>query len=181
MASIQKKWGEVIRAYNVAAQLVNNSTQQLEAIKRLEKSDKSKEELKEQIEQNAANKPLYEENVRVFKLVLEHLQKLADSHNDKVTDINIDHALETEVSPAKDGKPAVMKLVLDEQGNYCFDRAGEKAKAKAFRELNESNVMVPQIEIATTLTDKSGIFEGIVLFTKLVVKSRPPLKTVRKR
>jgi hypothetical protein len=47
--------------------------------------------------------------------------------------------------------------------------------------LNESNVMVPQIEIATTLTDKSGIFEGIVLFTKLVEKSRPPLKSVRKK
>jgi hypothetical protein len=53
MPSIQKKWGEVIGSYNTAAQIAQNSERQLEAIKTLEKSEKSKEELKEQIEQNA--------------------------------------------------------------------------------------------------------------------------------
>lgn len=181
MATIQKKWGEVIGAYNIAAQIIQNSERQLEAIKTLEKSDKSKEELKEQVEQNAKNKPLFQELSRVYKIILEKLQPLGDSHNEKVTDINIDNALETEVSPAKDGKPAVMKLVLDDKGEYCFDRAGEKAKAKAFRELNESTVMVPIIEIATTLTEKAPIFEGIVVFTKSVEKNRPPLKPVPKK
>lgn len=181
MPSIQKKWGEVIGCYNIAAQIAQNSDRQLEAIKTLEKSDKSKEELKEQLEQNAKNKPLYTELSRVYKKVIEHLQSLAELHDEQVTEINIDNALETEVSPAKDGAAAVKKLVLDEKGNYCFDRAGEKAKAKEFKKLNESTVMVPQLEIATTLTEKAPIFEGILIFTKSVEKTRPPLKPVRKK
>ena len=181
MPSIQKKWGEVIGCYNIAAQIAQNSDRQLEAIKTLEKSDKSKEELKEQLEQNAKNKPLYTELSRVYKKVIEHLQSLAELHDGQVTEINIDNALETEVSPAKDGAAAVKKLVLDDKGNYCFDRAGEKAKSKSFKQLNESKVMVPQLEIATTLTEKASIFEGILIFTKSVEKTRPPLKTNKKR
>lgn len=181
MASIQKKWSEVIGAYNLTAQMVQNSEKQLEAIKHLEKNDKSKEDIKEQLEQNAKNKPLFTEISRVYRKLLEHLQELAETHDDKATEINIDHALEIEVTPAKEGATAVKKLLLDEKGNYCFDRAGEKAKAKAFKKLNDSTVMVPQLEIATTLTEKAPIFEGILLFTKLVEKPRPPLKSIPKK
>lgn len=181
MATIQKKWGEVVRSYNFAAQIAQNAKQQLESIKRLEKADKSKEEIKEQIEQNTKNKPLYIELDRVYTKLIEHLQDLVEIHQEKINDILIDHALETEVSPAKDNKPAVMKLVLDEKGEYCFDRAGEKAKAKAIRSLNEDNVMVPQLEIATTLTEKPEVFEGILIFQKLVEKPRGPLKPVPKK
>ncbi len=181
MSKIQKTWGEVVASYNIATQIVTNATQQLQSIKHLERSDKSKEELKKQIEENAKSKPLYIEMERVYSAYLKNLEDTVQKHRDRVDEILIDNALEEEISPAKDGKSAVMRLLLNDKGEYCYDREGEKNKAKAIKNLNAETVMVPQLEIATTLTEKHGIFEGFIIFQKYVDKNRPPLKSVPKK
>lgn len=186
MSKIQKTWGELVAAYNVAVQIVTNSSQELEKMKSLEKSDKSKEELKAEMELNAINKPLYVEMERIYSGFTKKVEDLVEEHREKVEEIMIDYALETEATPAKDGKPAVMKLLLNEKNEYCYDREGQKAKSKALKALNLENVMVPQYEVVTTITEKHELFEGFIILLKAPtnlkpIKSRTPVKTIRKR
>jgi hypothetical protein len=180
MSSIQKTWGELVTAFNVASQIVQNVTQQLKAMDEIAKSDKSKEEVKKTLESNAKQKPILEETARVYSAFLEKVKDVTKEHSNKIDNINIDYALETEVTPGKDGKPGTFKLVLDEKGNYCYSREGEKGKLKAMKELNESKCMMPQLEITTTLTEKHELFEGMIVFKKSVEKTRSPLKAVSK-
>lgn len=179
MPKIEKKWGAVIGAYNLASQLVQNAENQLQQNANLEKSEKSKQEIKAQLEENAKMKPILTEVSRVFKSLVEHLQPYAEEHIQKVGEINIDNALETEVSPAQGDKPAVKKILLSDKGDYCYDRVGEKNRIVDLRKLNESKVFVDQFEIATTLTDKAEIFEGILIY-KASAKPRPQLKPIKK-
>ena len=179
MPKIEKKWGAVIGAYNLASQIVQNAETQLQKNSQLEKNEKSKQEIKAQLEENAKMKPILTELSRVFKEFALHLQKYADEHTQYVGDINIDNALETEISPASGDKPAIKKIVLNERGEYCYDRVGEKNRISALRELNEKTVFVEQFEIATTLTEKADIFEGLLLY-KSGAKNRPPLKSVKR-
>lgn len=181
MAEIKKKWADIVFMLNTSSQIAQQCTNSLKAMENLEKENKGKAELKKEIEQNQKNKPKLEEQLRVYTEIVKHFKAVGDEHNDKLQEINIDHALETEVSPAKDGKPAVKKLVLDEKGNYCYDREAEKSKGKAIREFQQTETFVKQLNIATTLTDdeKPEFLQGFVIFEK--AKTKPPLRPVTKK
>lgn len=181
MAEIKKKWADIVFMLNTSSQVAQQCTNSLQAMANLEKENKGKAELKKELEQNQKNKPKLEEQLRVYTEIVKHFKELGEEHNDHLQEINIDHALETEVSPAKDGKPAVKKLVLDEKGNYCYDREGEKSKSKAIKEFVQTEVFVTQLNIATTLTneDKPDFLQGFVIFEK--AKTKPPLRSVTKK
>lgn len=69
--------------------------------------------------------------------VIKELNKVKEKYKqefiDKLTDVNIDNALEIEIT--KDGK-TVKQLVRGEKGEYTYSKEGEKAKVKAINQLS---------------------------------------------
>lgn len=176
MSEIKKKRSEVVLAINIASQITQQTEQALKAMAQLEKDNKGKADLKKELEDNAKNKPILEEQNRVYTAFLKSHSKYGEEHNDLIMAINIDHALETEVSPKKGDTPAVNKLVLDDKGEFCYDREAEKKRQKALKELNAQEIFVKQFSIETTLTEKPDQFEGFMIFEKAKEKAKAPVK-----